>query len=133
MTEDQAALLEQAHQSIAAAGVLLDAGYAGFAASRAYYAMFYAARALREGEGLSFSKHSAVIAAFGQHFARTGRLPAEHHRHFIQAELVRREGDYGVTSTVTPDQVKETLARADRFVALAEQYLSAPPDADPAG
>jgi uncharacterized protein (UPF0332 family) len=33
--------------------------------------MFYVAQAFLAGEGLSFSKHSAVIAAFGQHFAKT--------------------------------------------------------------
>ena len=36
-----------------------------FAASRAYYAMFYAAEALLQSRGLAFSKHSAVHAAFG--------------------------------------------------------------------
>lgn len=65
MTPAQAALLQQASDSLAAARALLDLGYAGFAASRAYYAMFYIAEAFLEGEGLSFSKHSAVISAFG--------------------------------------------------------------------
>lgn len=80
MTNDQQELLRQARDSIAAAKVLLDAGYPGFAASRAYYSMFYAAEALLEGEAMAFSKHSAVIAAFGQHFARTGKAPVEFHQ-----------------------------------------------------
>ena len=37
--------------------------------------MFYMAQALLEGEGLAFSKHSAVIAALGRYFVKTGRLP----------------------------------------------------------
>jgi uncharacterized protein (UPF0332 family) len=40
VTADQRELLEKARESIAAARLLLEAGYAGFAASRAYYAMF---------------------------------------------------------------------------------------------
>lgn len=35
MTEDQRELLEEARDSIAAAGFLLDGGYPGYAASRA--------------------------------------------------------------------------------------------------
>ncbi len=36
--------------------------------------MLYAAQALLLGEGLSFSKHSAVIAAIGKRFVKTGVL-----------------------------------------------------------
>lgn len=66
MTPEQQKLLEKAARSIQAAKLLNEEELAEFAASRAYYAMFYVAEAFLEGEGLSFSKHSAVIAAFGQ-------------------------------------------------------------------
>jgi uncharacterized protein (UPF0332 family) len=56
--------------------MLADGGFARGAASRAYYAMFSAARALLLSQGLDFSSHSAVIAAFGQHFAKSGRVPS---------------------------------------------------------
>ncbi|GEM_PF-737024 len=95
MTDDQRELLQEARDSVSAARVLLDAGYPGYAASRAYYAMFYVAEALLEGEGMAFSKHSAVIAAFGRHFARTGKVPVEFHRYLIEASELRHAGDYG--------------------------------------
>jgi uncharacterized protein (UPF0332 family) len=41
-----------------------------FAASRAYYSLFYIASALLLSRGLSFSSHSGVIANFGKEFAR---------------------------------------------------------------
>ena len=75
MTDDQRELLEQARDSVSAARLLLEGGYPGFAASRAYYAMFYIAEAFLESEGRSFSRHAAVIAAFGQYFAHTGKVP----------------------------------------------------------
>lgn len=121
MTDDQRELLQEARDSISAAGVLLDAGYPGYAASRAYYAMFYVAEALLEGEGMAFSKHSAVIAAFGQHFARTGRVPTEFHRFLIEAAELRHAGDYGPRATVTADQAHEQIARARQFLHLAER------------
>ena len=85
MTEDQQELLEKARSSLDAAKWLLKGTYPDFAASRVYYAMFYVAQAVLEGEGLAFSKHSAVIAAFGQHFARTGKVPIEFQRFLLAA------------------------------------------------
>lgn len=52
-------------------------GIPGFAASRAYFATFALAQAYLLGQELSFSRHSAVIAAFGQHFAKSGIVPAD--------------------------------------------------------
>ncbi|MEQ8225686.1 MAG: HEPN domain-containing protein [Candidatus Eremiobacterota bacterium] len=66
MSKEQIELLNEARKSLSAAKLLLDGGYTGYAASRAYYAMFYIAEAFLEGEGMSFSKHSAVIANFGK-------------------------------------------------------------------
>jgi uncharacterized protein (UPF0332 family) len=65
MTPEQQNLLEKAISSLAAARVLLDNNFPEFAASRAYYAMFYIAEAFLEGEGLSFSKHSAGFPHLG--------------------------------------------------------------------
>nr|WP_228055301.1 HEPN domain-containing protein [Gloeocapsopsis crepidinum] len=65
MTPEQQGLLEKASHSLQAAKLLNAQQLAEFAVSRAYYATFYIAEALLEGEGLTYSKHSAVIAAFG--------------------------------------------------------------------
>jgi uncharacterized protein (UPF0332 family) len=51
--------------------------------------MFYIAEAFLLGEGLTFSSHSAVIAAFGREFAKTKRLPVEYHRYLINAQEKR--------------------------------------------
>ena len=76
MKPEQLDLLLKARQSLSAAKLLLNNGFPDYAASRAYYAMFYIAEAFLEGEGMSFSSHAAVIGAFGREFARTGRVPA---------------------------------------------------------
>jgi len=89
MTPEQQGLLEKASRSLQAAKLLNAQQLAEFAVSRAYYAMFYVAEALLESEGLTFSKHSAVITAFGQQFAKTGRIPVEFHRYLIAAEQSR--------------------------------------------
>ncbi|MFA5863448.1 MAG: HEPN domain-containing protein [Phycisphaerae bacterium] len=68
MTNDQEDLLLEARDSLSAAKVLLENGYPGYSASRAYYCMFYIAEAFLEGEGLAYSKHSAVISSLWQYF-----------------------------------------------------------------
>lgn len=69
MTEEQQELLLQARDSLEAAKWLMKGDYPGYSAARAYYAMFYIAEAFLEGDELSFSRHTAVIAAFGREFA----------------------------------------------------------------
>jgi len=93
MIPEQAALLRKARDSLRGATLLAGDGLYDFAASRAYYTMFYVAEALLLGEGLPFSKHTAVIAAFGRRFARTGVVPAEFHRYLIDGQDMRTVGD----------------------------------------
>ena len=127
MTDDQLELIMEAHDSIAAAKLLLEGEFPGYAASRSYFAMFYIAEALLEGEGLSFSKHSAVISAFGREFARSGRVPAEFHRYLMEAQELRHSGDYGTRSAVNYEQAQEQIVRAEQFLHLAERLLGAIP------
>lgn len=72
--DDILCLLKLAEDSIRAAQILLAEDLPRFAVSRAYYAMFYTAQALLLTQGLEFTKHSSVVARYGQVFAKTGRL-----------------------------------------------------------
>jgi len=119
MTNEQQELLQKAQKSLAAAKLLLANGYPEYAISRAYYTMFYIAEAFLEGENLSFSKHSAVIAAFGREFAKTQRISTEFHRFLIEAQALRTTSDYGQLNAVTIDQATEQIDRAEQFLKLA--------------
>jgi uncharacterized protein (UPF0332 family) len=123
MTAEQQGLLEKAVRSLQAARLLNQEGLAEFAVSRAYYAMFYVAEAFLEGEELSFSKHSAVIAAFGQHFARTGRVPVEFHRYLISSEQIRLRADYNIEPNLTQADAAQLMTRAEEFLEFAQQQI----------
>jgi uncharacterized protein (UPF0332 family) len=125
MTNEQRELLLKARQSLEAAKLLLTNNYPDYATSRAYYSMFYLAEAFLEGEGLSFSKHSAVIAAFGREFAKPQRVPTEFHRFLIEAQELRTTGDYGQLNAVTADQAAEQIDHAEQFLTLAIQEIGA--------
>lgn len=116
MTPDQAKLLKMAEESIGAAKLLLDNDYQGFAASRAYYAMFSAAEALLLSKELSFSKHSAVIAAFGKQFVKSGMVSPELHRFILTAQTHRHAGDYGGERRVSRKQAEADIKNAEEFL-----------------
>ena len=82
--------------------------------------MFYAAQAFLAGEQQSFSSHSAVISAFGQHFARTGRVPTEYHRFLIEGQELRLDADYELPGVPT-SEAEEQIQRAEKFLRLAEE------------
>lgn len=123
MREEVDSLLDKAAKSQEAAKKLFDLGYPSFAVSRSYYAMLYAAEALLLSKELAFSKHSAVISAFGQHFVKTGLLPAELHAHFREAFDKRTKGDYALEE-VGADDVKTIIEHADIFLQNIISFIS---------
>jgi len=78
--------MEKARRSQRAAAKLFKDGDVDFAASRAYYSLFYTAEARLFSRGLSFSSHSAVIANFGKEFAKTGMLNPKFHHYLTESQ-----------------------------------------------
>jgi uncharacterized protein (UPF0332 family) len=122
---EQFDLLLKASQSVSAAKVLLENNYPDYAASRAYYGMFYIAQAFLIGEDMSFSSHAGVISAFGRDFARTGKVAIEFHRFLIDAQDLRNTGDYGQLNAISREQANEQIINAEKFIQLAENVLGA--------
>jgi uncharacterized protein (UPF0332 family) len=123
MKVEAEALLAKARDSLQAGKLLSREGYPDFAASRAYYAMLYAAQALLLERGLSFSKHTAVIGAFGREFAKSGSLDVKYHRYLIDAQDFRNLGDYGAGPELTADQAKQVIEWAAEFLAVAQTQI----------
>lgn len=123
MTTDQQTLMNKAKENIEAAVMLIGQGYYDIAISRLYYAMFYCAEAVLLAENLTFSKHSSVIAAFGQHFAKTGRLPQELHRMLIEAQDMRNLSDYDLMAVLNQEAAELLLAKARTFLQAVSEFL----------
>ena len=126
---EQAALVQKARDSLRAARLLRGDNLYDFAISRAYYAMFYAAEALLLGDGLAFSKHSAVIAAFGQHFSKPGRVPSHLHRYLIDGEENRLKSDYDIITESTDADAADQIDHAQEFLDTAAQLMESLPPA----
>jgi uncharacterized protein (UPF0332 family) len=93
------------------------------ATSRAYYAMFNAAIALLGARGIFRSKHSGVVSAFGERFAKTGDMDRELGSVFKKAFDRRLGCDYDEEHEETREMAEAALADARRFLAAAEERL----------
>ena len=123
MTPEQTGLLQKAQESYEAAQLLTDKKYYDAAVSRAYYAMFYVAQLFLLNKGLRFAKHSAVIAAFGQHIAHAGDIPAEFHRYLIKAEDKRKISDYHFGYAADEAEAQGQLRKAQQFLQLTKDHF----------
>ena len=117
-------LINYADESHRAAKILMDGGFTGFAAAQSYYSMFYLTEALLLSKGLHYSSHSAVIAAFGKEFAKTGLLDPKFHRYLIDAEERREDGHYGGGRKVSEEDALESYQWAGEFKEVVEVFLS---------
>ena len=116
-------LASKAERSVVAARRLLEAGDYDFAVSRAYYAMFYVARALLLTRRVRRSKHSGVLAAFASEFVRSGELPAELFALLRDGFEDRGESDYGL-AVISEDQARVGIEGAHRFVRAVVERLA---------
>jgi uncharacterized protein (UPF0332 family) len=124
MKEATKQFLARALDAIEAAEILLTNGKAEFAAGRAYYAMFYIAEALLNEKEFQFGKHGNVLAAYGQHFAKTKTLDPKYHRWLIDAFDQRQIGDYGLDPDIQSEVVVEMIRQAQEFLDTAKKYLA---------
>ena len=74
-------------------------------------------------KGLRFNKHSAVHAAFGEHFAKTKEMDVQFHRWLLNSFDKRLIGDYGVDSNIERDVAVNAIHQAREFLEAAQQYL----------
>lgn len=123
MTEEARQFLKKADHPLEVAESLLADGYHSDAASKIYYAMFYAAQALLKSEGIDVIKHSAVESAFGYYFAKPGRVDVKYHRMLIDARKIREIADYDIQEEVVQPAVTLKLEEGKAFVTMIKKHL----------
>jgi uncharacterized protein (UPF0332 family) len=116
-------LFERSEAALRAARRAAEVDDAETAANRAYYAMFGAASALLAAEGMSVRRHSAVHAAFGERFVKSGRLDATLHRHLLSAFDLRQVADYDPMVSISLDAARRSIEDAADFLAVARAYI----------
>ena len=93
------------------------------AVSRAYYAMFYAAKAALLSEGLDLRKHSSAVIKFRELFVVTGRVDAKYLRYLGRAQSARERSDYAPFVQPSKEGTEEILKTADAFIKKIKEIL----------
>lgn len=104
-------LWERAEKAISVAESVL-AIDSDAAASRAYYAAFYAVSALFALEGQTFSRRSAVEAAVHRDLVKGGTFPEQLGEAYSRLVQLRNTGDYGGGEHVPPEEAKGAVQAA---------------------
>jgi uncharacterized protein (UPF0332 family) len=118
------ALVRKSRRALRSARLELRDGDTDGAVNRSYYAMLNAAQAALLSAGIPEDKlpktHSGLIAAFGQHVVKTGKVESEFGRSLNKTEGLRLRADYtGVE--VDRATAEEALNDAERFAQSVER------------
>jgi len=116
--------MEHAHEMLDVARENLGNDRYSSACNRAYYGCFYAASALLFSKGLSFGKHSAVIAAFRQHFIKTGEFDTRWSKTYELVMTCRQIGDYELNLSIEKEQAEQMVLEAGNFIQEVEIWLN---------
>ena len=96
------------------------------AVSRAYYAMFHAARAILFSKGLKAKTHRGTISLFGEKIVKEGILSEEFADMFRKAFDLRQKSDYELYAELNVELVKEVIKNAGKFVEKIKELLETP-------
>ncbi len=123
MREEITEIIKKAKRSLKAAQKLYEDGEYDFSTSRAYYTMFYMAEAVLLTKDLSFSKHSGVISAFGQHFVKSEIFDKKYQKMLSEAFEIRNIGDYSFSRKISKEESERIFKNAEEFLMETEKFL----------
>ena len=118
--------MSRAVESLRAAELCLGENLVNSAASRAYYAMFQAAQAALEAEGLVRSEwtHKGIHSSFNRDLIHQRKLYPRVLRDYLTSALaVRQAADYGEAG-VSARIARRQARRAAQFVNAAKEVIS---------
>lgn len=115
--------IKSARDRLVVAEELFNNGHYSDAVSKAYYAIFQAARAALATFELDSRKHSGVISMFNINFIKTGILPKEYRKIIAAAQDLRLASDYDDFYLVSRNEAEKSLENARIFISGVEEYL----------
>ena len=117
--------IENAEAKLEAAEYLLQGGFYNDAASRGYYSMFYAARALLSLKEIYPKAHKGVIAKFGLEFVKKGFVEDVYGRALTHAKDRREVADYDIEKDITKEDAESIVEDAEKFLQRIKEAITA--------
>jgi len=108
--------IENAEEKLGAAEYLLKEGFYNDAVSRAYYSMFYSARALLSIKEIYPKTHKGVVLKFGLEFVKKGFVEDAYGRALSHAKDRREVADYDIEKNIGKEEAESIVEDAERFL-----------------
>lgn len=112
-----------AHEKLATARDLIEKEHYHEVVSCAYYAMFYASKALLLALGEDPYKHEGVISLLGERIAKVGLSDPNYGGVLRNAKDLRIRADYEDFFRATQEQAENSIRNAEDFVNEAQETL----------
>lgn len=93
------------------------------AASRAYYAMLHAAKALLFNMGFRPKTHKGTISMLGEHVVNEGIMDEEYADAIRKAFDLRQKSDYEPYAEIDEELVVEAIENAERFIERVKEVI----------
>ncbi len=94
--------------------------------NRAYYAIFYAIKAILAIEEIDFKRHKDVLSYFNKQYVNNGIFPKMIGRKISQAQRIREDSDYDDEYEPSLEKTENQLQTAQELIDLVEEYLNRP-------
>ena len=115
--------IKKAISKLESAEYLFNGGFYEDAASRAYYAMYYGARALLALRDIYPKTHSGLISKFGLQYVKEGYLDVIYGRAIAQAKDIRESADYGVGIEISKEEAEDVIENAKSFLEKVQNVI----------
>lgn len=119
------ASLLRAEKALRSARLLVEHRELEDAVSRAYYAMFHAARAILFSKGARAKTHRGTISLFGENIVKKGILSEEFADMLRKAFDLRQKSDYEIYAELNEELVEEVIKNAEKFIEKIKEVLEA--------
>lgn len=115
--------LERAKELIDDSRKLFESGSYKSSNNRAYYAIFYAMRAVLALDEVDFKKHSGVIQYFQRNYIKTGILNKSYSDIIMDSSEIRNSSDYDDFYLASREEAIEQIEGAEKFYCAVEAFL----------
>ncbi len=109
-------LLEKAESKLNSAKILFENRVYDDAISRAYYCMYYAAKAILCLKEKHPRTHRGVVSQFGLEFVKEGLIEEYYARAITTAQERREMADYDIHYTPSEEEAESIVEDAERFL-----------------
>ena len=106
----------RAKRRLDAAHHLFEEGFFEDAVSRAYYSMYFAAKALLLKRDISVKTHKGLVSKFGLEFVDGGVVEKYYGRALRIAEELREEADYSISREISKEEAELIIEDAENFL-----------------